>query len=79
LETSLKDKPDDVSSLVALAKQYLKNGKYGEANVLLTKALVLNPDHGESHYFLGIALGHDYKMEEAQKEFETASRLGFIP
>ncbi|MBU4316990.1 MAG: DUF3857 domain-containing protein [Proteobacteria bacterium] len=79
LETSLKDKPDDVSSLVALAKQYLKNGKYGEANALLTKALVLNPENGESHYFLGIALGHDYKMEEAQKEFETASRLGFIP
>lgn len=79
LETSLKDHPDDVSNLVGLAKQYLKSGKYTQANALLGKALTLDPKNGESHYLMGIALGHDYKMEEARKEFEAASRLGYIP
>jgi tetratricopeptide (TPR) repeat protein len=79
LETSLKDHPDDVSNILGLAKQYLKSGKYAQANALLGRAVALDPKNGESHYLMGIALGHEYKMEEARKEFEAASRLGYLP
>ena len=79
LEATLETAPDDSATLLSLAKHYLKTGKYSEARDLLRQALTVSPESGEIHYFMGMALGYGNEMEQAQKEFETAMDMGFIP
>ena len=79
LEAQLNNAPDSHENMLALAKHYLKIGKYEDAQKLLEQASTLNQESGEIHYFLGVALGYNNEMEAAQKEFETAGRLGFMP
>ena len=62
-----------------LAELYLGEKKYKDAEGLLQKAITIDDNSGELHYFLGITMGYNDRFEEAQKQFEKAMSLGYIP
>lgn len=71
--------PKDTENLLALAKHYLKTGKYSEAKELLQEAITIDAKSGEVHYFLGITFGYNDQFDEAEKQFEKAAAFGYIP
>ena len=79
LEAEAEKSPEDISSLLKLAKHYLTKGKYEEAKELLDKAAALEPKNGEIYYVIGLVLGYLDKYEEADKEFKKAKELGYKP
>jgi len=79
LEAKVGKGPQDPTALLKLAKHYLTKGKYGEAKELLEKAIIIAPENGEIHYFLGVALGYLDQYDEGKKEFEKAEELGYKP
>ena len=79
LEKAVKEKPEEVPSLVKLARHYLTRGKYEEAKELLEKVVNLDPNSGEVRYFLGMALTYLEQYEEGAAEMEKAEELGYEP
>jgi len=79
LEAEVKKSPQDARALLKLARNYLTKAKYEEAMDLLERAVKLDPENGEIHYFLGVALSYLDKYDEGQKKFEMAKELGYEP
>ena len=79
LEKAVKEKPEEVPSLVKLARHYLTRGKYEEAKELLEKVVNLDPNSGEVRYFFGMALTYLEQYEEGAAEMEKAEELGYEP
>ena len=73
-----KEKPEEVPSLVKLARHNLTKGKYEEAKELLEEAMKLDPRSGEVRYFLGMALSFLEHYEEGRVQMEKAEELGFM-
>ena len=78
LEEAVNKQPNEVPSLVNLARHYLTKGKYAEAKELLEEAVNLDPSSGEVRYFLGMALSFLEQYEEGQTEMEKAEDLGYL-
>ncbi len=79
LEAKVGKRPQDAIALLNLAKHHLTRGKYKEAKELLEKAVIIAPENGEIHYFLGLALGYLDQYDEGKKKFEKAKELGYEP
>ena len=50
-------------------------GNYAEAELLLTRAVAMDPTHYNARYFLGLLLASQGKNKEARVQFEEALRL----
>jgi protein O-GlcNAc transferase len=53
----------------------IRRGREGEALIAMKRALVVCPDHAESHHNLGIALRRQKKQAAAERSFAAALRL----
>src|SRR4030095_2041440 len=62
-------------ALTNLGFNYAKSGQYSKAVELLSRAIQLNPDLAEAHYFLGATYNNMDQHEEAIKEFKESIRL----
>jgi hypothetical protein len=79
LEEAVQREPNNAKAHLELAKSYLRKGKYKEAKGLLDKSVLLEPNNGEIHYFLGIALGYLDFFEDSKRELRKAKELGYKP
>lgn len=77
LEEVVKKEPDNAKALLELAKSHLRKGRYKEAKALLDKSVLIEPNNGEIHYFLGIALGYLDFFEDSKRELKKAKELGY--
>jgi tetratricopeptide (TPR) repeat protein len=59
----------------ALGRILVKEKKYEEAQQVLEKAVVLNPESVKAHYQLGILWGRAGRQDDASKEFEIVKQL----
>jgi Flp pilus assembly protein TadD len=75
-QSALKITPDAFAALINRGIANFTMKRYGEAVPILRKALVKNDQSAVGHYFLGQALAHQGKFEEAEKELSTAIKLG---
>ncbi len=89
VEKALKEKPDDVATVLAAVEVYLKLGRAQEATALLEKAVEADPDNKsgkreELFYRLGVAhqkAGNAAKAEMAWVEvarMDPENKKGFI-
>ena len=65
----------DAVALTNLGFAYAKAGQYEKAVEVLTRAVRLNPESAEAHYFLGAAYNNMDRFEEAVGAFREAVRL----
>lgn len=78
-EESLIRDPGDVRSHVALGRRKLRKGLFVEAEAHFRKAIARlthrhpNPETGEAHYFLGVALTFQDRHDEAYPAFYKAT------
>jgi tetratricopeptide (TPR) repeat protein len=71
----LRRDPDYALAYEALGRILVKEKKYAEAQEILEKAVVLNPDSVKAHYQLGILWGRAGRQDDANKEFEMVKQL----
>jgi hypothetical protein len=67
------------AGLLQRARNDLETGRYADAEALLEKALVADPQSGEAHYLLGVALGHLDQYQASAAAFKKARELGYRP
>jgi len=79
LKAQLKKQPEDIKALLTLSKYYLSRGKYQKATTLLEKAVAIESEKGEIHYYLGVSLGYQDKYKKAKESFKKAKELGYRP
>lgn len=72
LEKYLKFKPDDLESYVLLAEAYFKLGNNAESYKNFAKALLLNPNHPQALYGMGLTQLKERKFKEAAEFLEKA-------
>ncbi len=77
IEEAVRKEPNNPKALLELGKNYLRSGRYKEARETLDKCVLLEPNNGEPHYFLGIALGYLDFLEDSKKELKKAKELGY--
>lgn len=65
----------DSKAVIGQAVKYYKAGQFGPAAVLLARELKENPDDGQLHYYLGLALKKQGLDKTALHELEMAVRL----
>jgi tetratricopeptide (TPR) repeat protein len=75
LRDVLRRDPDYGPAYEALGRILVKEKKYAEAQQILEKAVVLNPESVKAHYQLGILWGRAGKQDDANKEFEIVKQL----
>ncbi len=69
----------DVHSIIELAMHHLSLAEYDQALSLAKRAALLDPESGEAHYALGIALGFQGEYEASDREIGIARKLGYRP
>ncbi|MFZ9937245.1 MAG: DUF5107 domain-containing protein, partial [Luteolibacter sp.] len=78
-EEALKRDPGDARCHIALGRRLLRKGLFSEAENHLRLAIARltrrhpNPETGEAHYFLGVALAFQERHDEAYPAFYKAS------
>ncbi|MCR4409202.1 MAG: tetratricopeptide repeat protein [Candidatus Saccharicenans sp.] len=72
LEKYLKFKPDDLEGYVLLGQSYFKLGNTTESYKNFAKALLLNPDHAQALYGMGLTQLRERKFKEAAEFLEKA-------
>jgi tetratricopeptide (TPR) repeat protein len=70
---------ENILAMINLARQHISLAQYDQALPLAQKATVLEPENGEAHYALGIALGFLNRFEESSREIQIARELGYRP
>jgi protein O-mannosyl-transferase len=68
--------PDKPKSYLNLCVTFFKRGKYKDAVRFGEKAVKLDPDAADGHYFLALAYYYDKQIEPARTHFQEAIRLG---
>lgn len=67
----------DVESDKAAGTQALSNSKFEQAAEIFAAALKEQPEDGEAHFRLGMALMELNRLEEAETQFTLAGEDGF--
>lgn len=75
LRDVLRRDPDYGPAYEALGRILVKEKKYEEAQQVLEKAVLLNPESVKAHYQLGILWGRAGRQDDADKEFEIVKQL----
>ncbi len=74
LREHLKQSPTDVAAIRMLAEVGARLGRYGDAELLLTRALELAPSFAPARHNLALVLLRQSKMLPALREIETLRR-----
>ena len=82
-KTEDKSKSHDVSKqasaeatrLYKLGVKYGRSGLFRQASELFQKAVELDPNYGDAHYGLGLALFDQGRWDEAIRSFENAIKI----
>jgi tetratricopeptide (TPR) repeat protein len=64
-----------LSALSNLAAHYVETGKSVEAVKLIRKALNINPNNSEAHFWLGYIFRYTGPLDKSIEEMETAVKL----
>ncbi|MBC7348532.1 MAG: tetratricopeptide repeat protein [Candidatus Aminicenantes bacterium] len=72
LEKYLKQKADDLEGYVLLGQAYYRLGNIAESYKNYAKALLLNPDHPQALYGMGLSKLRERKFKEAAEYLEKA-------
>jgi tetratricopeptide (TPR) repeat protein len=78
-QEALRRDPGDARCNIAMGRRALKQGRFEVAEAYLRKSIARltrrhpNPETGEAHYFLGLALVYQGKLEEAAPLFHKAA------
>lgn len=72
LEKYVKQKNDDLEAYVLLGQAYYRLGNTEESNKNFVKALLLNPDHPQALYGMGLSRLRERKFKEAAEFLEKA-------
>ncbi|GAB6054049.1 tetratricopeptide repeat protein [Magnetospira thiophila] len=75
LEMVLTTRPDDLETLVNLAGQHLREGRFSAALPLCRRAAQICPDEGPLFYNLGLVQQNLGQFEAALESFEQAATL----
>ena len=59
----------------ALGRAYILQEKFGEAEIVLRKAVEIQPNRTDARYQFAIALRRLGKTDEAKREFELVEKL----
>lgn len=73
---ALELKGNDPEIMVALARSYLRTGRFSSAKELLGDVIQSKPDNGLAHQYLGFAQLKLKETENAIDSYKTAVRLG---
>jgi Flp pilus assembly protein TadD len=65
----------DAEALVNQGKIFINTGNMADAKTQFQKALSINPNHADAHYFLGNVFVGEANFAEAVKEFEAYLKL----
>jgi Tfp pilus assembly protein PilF len=71
-ESVLRDNPRDAKAYCDIGSALLMQGQPRDALVRLHKAVELDPDYDEAHYFTGLAYRMEKQLDAAQGAFEMA-------
>ncbi|MGI8898416.1 MAG: tetratricopeptide repeat protein [Pyrinomonadaceae bacterium] len=78
-KSKTQDVPSQASAeakrLYKLGVKYGRGGLFRQASELFQKAVQLNPNYGDAHYGLGLALFDQGRWEEAIRSFENAIKV----
>jgi mono/diheme cytochrome c family protein len=74
-ETVLRDNPRDARAYCDIGSALLMQGQPADALVRLRKAIEIDPDYDEAHYFTGLAHRMEKRLEAAEREFEATIRI----
>lgn len=74
-EDFVKEAPGFVPGYILLAKCYMHENEHAKAAQLLQKAVQLDPNNGDAHYHLALALQHNGQRSAAGKELRKALDL----
>jgi transglutaminase-like putative cysteine protease len=75
----LEDDGNNAVAMINLARHHISLAEYDQALELAQQAAELEPNNGEAHYALGIALGFLNRFEESTREIQIARELGYRP
>lgn len=67
--------PDDSDALLFRSEMQISDGHFAEAIATLQALIKNNPDNGEAHYALGVALKDQGNLNGAEEEWREALRL----
>jgi hypothetical protein len=74
-ETLLRENPRDAKAHCDIGSALLMQGDFENGLVRLRKAIEIDPEYDEAHYFTGLAYRSRKQLPEAQREFETTIRI----
>lgn len=74
-EAILRRNPNDARAYAEIGSTLVLMGRTDEALLRLHRALELDPNYDEAHYFAGLALRMKKAYPQAQQAFETVLRL----
>jgi predicted CXXCH cytochrome family protein len=75
LERALEIEPSMIPAYVNLADLHRVQGREGDGEAVLRKALAIAPDDGDVHHALGLLLVRRKQLSEAIRELERAATL----
>ena len=76
LMQKMKENPNDVETLLALAQTFAEQGDPEGAQEMLQRAIVAAPSDARPPYLLGVVLGGQGKWQEAAEQLERSVSLG---
>lgn len=76
LEKYIKSKPEDLEAYILLGKAYFRLANNSESYKNYARALLLEPNHPEALYGLGLNLLKEQKYKEATEQLEKAIANG---
>jgi tetratricopeptide (TPR) repeat protein len=75
LMQKMKENPNDVETLLALAQTFAEQGDMEGAKDMAQRAIVAAPSDHRAPYLLGIVLGGQNKWQEAAEQLERSVAL----
>jgi len=76
---ALELSPNNQDAVSILSQIYLQLNQPARARELNRRMLAAYPESPIGHWFIGLSLYQDQKVEEAKREIEEALKLGFTP
>ena len=76
LMQKMKENPNDVETLLALAQTFAEQGDMEGAKDMIQRATVAAPSDHRPPYLLGVVLGGQGKWQEAAEQLERSVSLG---
>ncbi len=71
-QLALRQQPNRVDAMLALARIHIKDGRFEEAEPLLDRALTVDPEHWRTHSMLGVADHYAQRYDQAMQHYYDA-------